>query len=118
MRILERAQLTDWKIGKSRVSLQYKTNRMRSYTLYTCIIITCNFLKVFLRYYHKEKLNSLLHTHERSASIIQKVFRGYKCRERYVKILTHYVHVDMCMLVLHLQLLATEGEANPRETQD
>uniref|UniRef100_A0A1X7U738 non-specific serine/threonine protein kinase n=1 Tax=Amphimedon queenslandica TaxID=400682 RepID=A0A1X7U738_AMPQE len=82
IKILEKAQITDWKIGKSRI---------------------------FLRYYHKERLNSLLHAQEGSATIIQKVFRGYKSRRIYEPLRTKQTQ-DKLKVGLMMKLVAEHSE--------
>ncbi len=54
LEILDKAGITGWTIGKSRV---------------------------FLRYYHQDKLQLLVKEMEDKATLIQKVFRGYATRK-------------------------------------
>jgi len=60
--ILEKAVLSGWQMGKSRV---------------------------FLRYFHEERLNLLLRDQEKKATLLQKRYRGYSTRKRSV---THTAH--------------------------
>ena len=68
--ILDKAGITGWRLGRSRV---------------------------FLRYFHEEKLQLLLKEMEDKAILIQKVYRGYRTRKWSVKYGTVFTYVAEAM---------------------
>ena len=62
--ILDKAGLTGWRLARSRV---------------------------FLRYYHEQRLQLLLKAMEDSATLVQKIYRGYRARKM---LANHYLHTQ------------------------
>lgn len=65
--IIDKAGITGWRLGQSRV---------------------------FLRYFHEEKLQLLLKEMEDKTILIQKVYRGYSARKRSVKLTLCTAHIN------------------------
>ncbi|XP_025943051.1 myosin-IIIb-like isoform X1 [Apteryx rowi] len=91
LEILQSTELTGWICGKSRL---------------------------FFKYWHKEQLAKCVEQLERAAVVIQKAFRGFSCRKRYLKLVA-----ELRAQALRLQeeaerersrLLEVEAEAQKR----